>query len=121
MKPENGGRALRRNGALYGVQNRICFCFARGDQKDLPRVHNGSDPHGKRVRGHCGIRKITAVRINGALRELDAERSVGKRIGRFVEADMAVCSYAEKLQVDKRVFLRQNLSRCRFQYSRGFG
>ena len=99
---------MRSDLALDHFEDGVRLAFARGNEDNLFRPHDVSDAHCQRIFRHLFVLEILAVGANCALSELDLERTVGKAVSRFVEADVSVCSDSEKLNVySKPAFLNR--------------
>ena len=101
MKLKDGCRNARRYRAEEGFANGFRLVFARNDQNDAAREHDGLHAHGVRLTRHIiGRGEKALVRLDGGLGEVDAVRALGEILVRLIEADVAVEAHAEQLEVD---------------------
>ena len=74
--------------------------LAVGDDQDHAGIHDGLGAHGVSLTGHViDAVEQAAVGLNGALGEVDAVRTLGEVVIGLVEADVAVITNAEQLQI----------------------
>lgn len=101
MKLKDGCRNARRYRTEEGFADGFRLVFARNDENDAAREHDGLHAHGVGLTRHIiGRGEKALVRLDGGLGEVDAVRALGEILVRLIEADVAVETHAEQLEVD---------------------
>ena len=100
MQLQDRSRALRGNRAKAHIVNGLGLLLAIGNNQDGASVHDGLNTHGVGATRHVLLTlKQTAVGLDGALGQIDAMRALRENVVRLVEANMAVATNAQKLQI----------------------
>src|SRR5690606_22710949 len=95
------GGHVRRDLALHGAAHDRRLVLARGDDRDLPRLHDGGHAHGDRLPRHVLLAEEIRRRV--LARHRVQRHEAGARLPprtRLVEADVAGLADPQDLEVD---------------------
>ncbi len=115
MRLQQRCRAFCRYRAGQGTVKDIRLVCALGDEQDRARLQNRIDPHCDRMRRNfCERWEEAGVCLSRFILQLDELCAALQRCGRLVEADMAVMTDAEQLQIDRSELLEKLVVACTF-------